>query len=101
MEERGRGEPGLDGVDMWTTCTHVSHMSKMIQIRHVPDRLHRRLKARAAAAGMPLSDYLRRELERVGDQLTPDELREALARLEPVTTPESPAAAVRAERDAR
>ena len=76
-------------------------MSKMIQIRHVPDRLHRRLKARAAAAGMPLSDYLRRELERVGDQLTPDELREALARLEPVVPSESPAAAVRAERDAR
>jgi plasmid stability protein len=76
-------------------------MSKMIQIRHVPDQLHRRLKARAAAAGLPLSDYLRRELERVGDQLTPDELREALARFEPVTPPESPAAAVRAERDAR
>ena len=76
-------------------------MPKMIQIRHVPDRLHRRLKARAAAAGMPLSDYLRRELELVGDQLTPDELREALARLEPAELSESPAAAVRAERDAR
>jgi len=50
---------------------------------------------------MPLSDYLRRELERVGDQLTPDELREALARLEPVTPSQSSAAAVRAERDAR
>jgi plasmid stability protein len=76
-------------------------MSKMIQIRHVPDRLHRRLKARAAAAGMALSDYLRRELERVGEQLTPDELSEALDRLDPVTPAESPAAAVRAERDAR
>src|SRR6185437_15336512 len=49
-------------IDMCSTCSHVEHMSKMIQIRHVPDRLHRRLKARAAAAGMPLSDYLRREL---------------------------------------
>ncbi len=76
-------------------------MSKMIQIRHVPDRLHRRLKARAAAAGMALSDYLRRELERVGDQLSPEDLREALARLEPVVPAEPPAAAVRAERDAR
>ena len=94
-----RASGGL--IDMCCTCSHVEHMSKMIQIRHVPDRLHRRLKARAAAAGMPLSDYLRRELERVGDQLTPDELREALARLEPVTPSESPAAAVRAERDAR
>lgn len=77
------------------------HMPKMIQIRHVPDRLHRRLKARAAAAGLTLSDYLRRELERVGAQLTPDELREALARLESVTTAEPPAAAVRAERGER
>lgn len=86
---------------MWTTCTHVTHMSKMIQIRHVPDRLHRRLKARAAAHGLPLSDYLRRELERVGEQMTPEELREALARLDAVVTTESAATAVRAERDAR
>jgi hypothetical protein len=76
-------------------------MSKMIQIRHVPDRLHRRLKARAAAAGMALSDYLRRELERVGDQLTAEELRESLARLDAVATSESAAVAVRAERDSR
>jgi plasmid stability protein len=76
-------------------------MSKMIQIRHVPDRLHRRLKARAAAAGMALSDYLRRELQWVGEQLTPQELRDELARLEPVIPDEPTAAAVRAERDAR
>lgn len=76
-------------------------MSKMIQIRHVPDQLHRRLKARAAAHGLPLSDYLRRELERMADQLTPEELRDALARLAPVVPSESAADAVRAERDAR
>jgi plasmid stability protein len=73
----------------------------MIQIRHVPDRLHRRLKARAAAAGMTLSDYLRLELERVAEQLTHEELRARLAQLEPVRPRESPAAALRAERDAR
>lgn len=78
---------------------HVLHMPKMIQMRHVPDLLHRRLKARAAAHGLPLSDYLRRELERVGEQLTPEELRDALARLETVATTETGAAAVRAERD--
>lgn len=76
-------------------------MAKMIQIRHVPDQLHRRLKVRAAAHGLSLSDFLRRELERVGEQLTTDELREALARLETVATTETAAAAVRAERDAR
>ena len=37
-------------------------MSKMIQIRHVPDELHAKLKARAAAAGMTLTDYLLSEL---------------------------------------
>jgi plasmid stability protein len=37
----------------------------MIQIRNVPDRLHRRLKGRAALEGMSLSDYLRLELERI------------------------------------
>jgi plasmid stability protein len=73
----------------------------MIQVRHVPERLHRRLKIRAAAAGMSLSDYLRLELERAAAQLTPDELRERLAGLEAVETDESAAAAVRAERDAR
>ena len=40
-------------------------MSKMIQIRNVPDGLHRALKVRAAKAGMTLSDYLLSEIERV------------------------------------
>jgi antitoxin FitA len=76
-------------------------MSKMIQIRHVPDALHRRLRARAALAGMSLSDYLRRELEVAAERLTPAELRARLAAAEPVTVRQRPAAAVRAERDAR
>ena len=86
---------------MCSTCKHVTHMPKMIQIRHVPDRLHRRLKARAAAAGMTLSDYLRLELDRVSAQLTVDEMRQRLAHLEPTAVRPSPAAAVRAERDSR
>ena len=40
-------------------------MSVMIQIRNVPDDLHRTLKARAAKAGMSLSDYLLDEVRRV------------------------------------
>ena len=75
-------------------------MPKMIQIRHVPDALHRRLRARAALAGMTLSDYLRRELEASAERLTPDELRQRLAASEPVDVREHPADAVRAERDA-
>ena len=38
-------------------------MSKMIQLRNVPDALHRGLKARAAMAGMSLSDYLLAEIK--------------------------------------
>lgn len=41
----------------------VMHMPKMIQVRNVPDHIHRTLKARAAAAGMSLSDYVKRDLE--------------------------------------
>ena len=73
----------------------------MIQIRHVPDALHRRLRARAALAGMSLSDYLRLELEAAAERLTPSELRERLASIEPAKVRERPSAAVRAERDSR
>ena len=51
-------------IDMSSARVNVGHMSKMIQIRNVPDDLHRELKMRAAAAGMSLSDYLKRELDR-------------------------------------
>lgn len=54
------------------------HMPKMIQIRHVPDAVHRKIKARAAQAGMTLSDYLRAEIERIAALPTRDEM---LARL--------------------
>lgn len=74
-------------------------MSKMIQIRHVPEALHRALRVRAARAGMTLSDYLRAELARAVEQLTPDELRERLATLEPVAVREPPVRALRRERD--
>lgn len=76
-------------------------MPKMIQIRHVPDQLHRRLKVRAASVGMSLSDFLRLELERTASQLTADELRERLAALSAVPMDESVVDALRAERDAR
>ena len=86
---------------MWCTCVNVYHMSAMIQIRNVPDTLHRRLKSRAALAGMSLSDYLLGELRQVAERPTLDELR---ARLEsrPRSTPSVPPAdAVREEREGR
>jgi hypothetical protein len=74
-------------------------MPKMIQIRHVPNALHQLLRTRAARAGMSLSDYLRAELARAAERMTPDELRERLAALEPAAVREPPARAVRRERD--
>ena len=50
-------------IDMSSARVNVEHMSKMIQIRNVPDDLHRQLKIRAAAAGMNMSDYIKRELD--------------------------------------
>lgn len=76
-------------------------MSRMIQIRHVPDALHRTLKARAAMAGMSLSDYLLAEVRRIAERPTLAELQVRMQRRQPVSLPEPAAAAVRAERDAR
>ena len=76
-------------------------MPRMIQIRHVPDAVHRKLRARAALAGMSLSDYLRVELEAGAERLTPSELRERLATVEPARVRERPSVAVRRERDSR
>jgi plasmid stability protein len=76
-------------------------MPKMIQIRNVPDDLHGRLKARAALAGMSLSDYLLQEIARAAERPTPDELRARLAGRARATPRTAPASAVRAERSRR
>lgn len=75
-------------------------MSKMIQLRNVPEGLHRKLKARAALEGMSLSDYLLGEVRRVADRPTIGELRQRLGQRAPVVPSVPPADAVRAERDA-
>ena len=76
-------------------------MSRMIQLRNVPEALHRTLKARAAMAGMSLSDYLLNEIRHVAERPTLNELRERLHRRDSVRLPLSAARAVRAEREAR
>lgn len=73
----------------------------MIQIRNVPDDLHRRLKARAALAGLTLSDYLNAVIRDVAEVPTRDELLARLDALPPVTGPITPADAVREERENR
>jgi plasmid stability protein len=76
-------------------------MSKMIQLRHVPDELHRKLKARAALSGLSLSDYLLQEVRRVAERPTIAEMMNRLAQRAPVNPTVPPAKAVRAERDRR
>ena len=77
---------------------YVSNMSKMIQLRNVPDSLHRKLKARAALAGLSLSDYLLQEIRRIAERPSLQELIERLGRRESVNPSVSPADAVREER---
>lgn len=76
-------------------------MSVMIQVRNVPDELHRTLKARAALAGMSLSDYLLAELRALATRPTPEELRRRLASRVRVHPRVSAATAVRRKRGTR
>jgi antitoxin FitA len=59
-------------------CFYAVCMGTMVQIRNVPDALHRRLKSRAALAGMSLSDCLLSEIRQVAGRPTFDELRARL-----------------------
>jgi plasmid stability protein len=74
-------------------------MSKMLQVRAVPDAVHRELKARAALAGMSLSDYVLAELKRSLERPTRQELFARIARRPPVHLSRSPAEIIREERD--
>lgn len=73
---------------------------KMIQIRNVPDDLHRALKVRAAQQGSTLSDYILAELPRLADRPTPAQVMERIRHRTPVGGP--PAAdLIRQQRDRR
>lgn len=85
---------------MLGTLSHAPSMS-MIQIRNVPDELHRELKARAARSGMTLSDYLLDLIRKSAERPEPEVLLMRLRERSPVYPSESPADAVRAEREAR
>jgi len=76
-------------------------MSKMIQLRNVPDALHRTLKARAAMAGMSLSDYLLAEIREISERPTLAELRDRLHQRKSVAAQLDTARLVREEREVR
>jgi plasmid stability protein len=73
----------------------------MIQIRNVPDDIHRKAKARAALAGMTMSEYILQELRKVLERPTRDELLVRIAELPPIEVAPGAADMVREERDAR
>lgn len=64
-------------------------MGKLLQVRDVPEGVHRTLKARAAQSGMSLSEYLRGELALLASRPTPDEILQRLRRRTGVELPES------------
>jgi plasmid stability protein len=76
-------------------------MTRMIQIRNVPDALHRTLKSRAALEGLSLSDYLLREIRRTAERPTLRELRARVDSREPVRGDVPPARAIRVDRERR
>lgn len=71
---------------------------KTVQVRNVPDGVHRRLKARAALEGRSLSEMILAELIRVAERPTLQELVARVAAHEAVPEGESAADAVRSER---
>ena len=74
-------------------------MSKMIQIRNVPDAVHRTIKSRAAQAGMTLSDYLLAEIARIAALPTRDEMLARLHSRTPVKLKTAAARVIRRERE--
>jgi plasmid stability protein len=92
---------GNDVKHMQLCFTHaiIGVMPKMIQIRNVPDDLHRSLRIRAVQLGMSLSDYLLSELEQVAEKPTLPELLERLGTRDPVTIDNPPAEVIRRQRE--
>ena len=76
-------------------------MSKMIQVRDVPDQVHSTLKARAAREGMNLSDFIKRELKRTVERPTMNEWLERTQQAKPIQSKRSAAEIVRELRDGR
>jgi hypothetical protein len=74
-------------------------MSKVIQIRDVPEQVHSALKARAAREGMSLSDFIKGELKAIVERPTVLEWLDFTQRAKPIPTKRSAAQTVRGLRD--
>ncbi len=76
-------------------------MSKMIQIRDVPDQVHGTLKARAAREGMSLSDFIKRELRQTVERPSTQEWLDQMRKVKPIPVKRRPAEVIREMRDSR
>jgi len=76
-------------------------MSRTIQIRDVPDDVHAKLRARAAAAGLSLSDYLRKQIEASASKPTVSEVLARAQQRAGTVSRDAIVTAVRAGRDDR
>ena len=76
-------------------------MNMMIQIRNVPEALHRRLKARAAMEGMSMSLYILREIEKSLERPSRRALLQAIREQPEIDLDQSPADLLREERELR
>jgi plasmid stability protein len=74
---------------------------KMIQIRNVPDDLHRALKVRAAREGTTMSELILRELPRIAHQPSIKEIEARIKSREQIRGLKSTAELIREDRDSR
>jgi plasmid stability protein len=81
---------------MLRACEHVRNM-KMIQVRNVPDELHRSLKERAAREGTTMSELILAQLQRLANKPSPEEILGRVQQRTPVPG-ESAADLIGAER---
>ena len=80
---------------------HTNFMKPMLQIRNVPEPLHRRLKARAAIEGVSMSHFVLRAIERALARPSRQELLEAIRSRPQVHLDPTPAEVLREERGLR
>jgi plasmid stability protein len=86
---------------MFCTCLYAWNMSKMIQVRDVPDDVHGILKSRAAHEGLSLSDFLKRELKRMAERPTLEDWLDSTRQVKPIAAKRSATQIIRDLRDER
>ena len=86
---------------MRVTCVHAIRMPKMLQVRNVPDALHRRLKVRAASNGETLTEYVLEILTRADREPTIEEWLASLRALPATRLSVSPGDVIRKARASR